>query len=189
LNKDIKNLSDKQKKLTHLRELEQSCKTKFKLFKVAELQNAYIELKKLQEEEVDRKVLAAGQQTELDDLKTSIKKLPEEEKAIKNGYEEADANLTRFNRYEELSNSIEKLRIDINELKDFILPEIDDSWKNIIQKIDISTRNNQDIKREIAFAKPYLEKYKTLESIIQNRQKQSEILDELKASLKPRKSC
>jgi hypothetical protein len=78
--------------------------------------------------------------------------------------------------------------IDINELKMFILPEVDDSWKNGIQRIDISNRNNQDIKREIAFAKPYLEKYKTLESVVKVRKEQSEILDELKSSLKKEKA-
>src|SRR5690606_31786185 len=50
------------------------------------------------------------------------------------------------------------------------------------------SRNNEGIKKEITFAKPYLEKYKTLEKIIQTRKEQSEILDELKSSLKKDKA-
>lgn len=189
LNKDIQNLSNKQKRLTSLRELEQSHKAKFQSFKEAELQNAYIELKQLQDKEAEGKTVVATLQIELDDLKTAIKNLPAEEKAIKQGYENADVNFNMFNRYEELAKSIEKLGEDINELKMFILPEVDNSWGNEIQRIDISNRNNQDIKKEIAFAKPYLEKYKTLESIVQIRKEQLEILDELKSSLKREKAA
>lgn len=188
LNKDIQNLSNKQKKLINLRELEQSHKAKFKSFKKAEFQNAYIELKKLQQREAEGKALIATQQTELDELKTAIENFPAEEKAVKQSYEEADANFNIFNRYEELANSIEKVGKNVNELKMFILPEVDDSWRNKTQRIDISNRNNEDIKKEIAFAKPYLGKYKTLKNIVQTRKEQSGILDELKSSLKKDKA-
>ncbi|WP_341837912.1 hypothetical protein WJU16_08595 [Chitinophaga pollutisoli] len=188
LNKDIQNLSNKQKRLISLRELEQSHKAKFKSFKEAELHNAYIELKQLQDREAEGKAAIATHQIELDELKTAIENLPAEEKVIKQGYEEADANFNMFNRYETLTTSIEKLGEDINELKMFILPEIAGSWNNEIQKIDILSRYNQDIKKEIAFAKPYLEKYRTLENIVRIRKEQLEILDELKSSLKKEKS-
>lgn len=184
LNKDIQNLSNKQKRLTNLRELEQSHKVKFKSFKEAELQNTYIELKQLEQRESEGKTLIETQETEFNELKTAVENLPAEEEIIKKSYEEADANFNMFNRYQDLSNSIEKLSEDINELKMFIRPEVDDSWANEIQRIDILSRNNEDIKKEITFAKPYLEKYKTLENIVQTRKKQSEILDELKSSLK-----
>jgi exonuclease SbcC len=188
LNKDIQNLFNKQKRLTSLRELEQSHKAKFQSFKKAELQNAYIELKQLQDKEVEGTAMIATLQIELNELKTAIENLPAEEKAVKQSYEEADANFNMFNRYEELANSIEKLGEDINELKMFILPGVDDSWRNEIQRIDISNRDNQDIKKEIAFAKPYLEKYGTLENIVRIRKEQSEILDKLKSSLKKDKA-
>lgn len=184
LNKDIQNLSNKQKRLTNLRELEQSHKVKFKSFKEAELQNTYIELKQLQQRESDGKMLIANQETEFDELKTAVGNFPVEEEAIKQSYEEADANFNMFNRYQDLSNSIEKLVEDIHELKMFIRPEVDDSWTNEIQRIDILSRNNEGIKKEINFAEPYLEKYKTLEKIIQTRKEQLGILDELKSSLK-----
>jgi exonuclease SbcC len=187
LDKDIQNLSNKQKRLTNLRELEQSHKTKFKSFKEAELQNAYIELKQLQDKEAESKAEIATHQIELDKLKTAIENLPIEEKAIKQAYEEADANFNMFSQYEELANNSEKLSEDINELKMFILPEVGDSWNGEIQRIDISKRDNEDIKKEIAFAKPYLEKYKTLKNIVQTRKEQFEILDESKSSLKKEK--
>lgn len=188
LNKDIRHLSDKQRRLTNLRELEQSHEAKFKSFKEAELQNTYIELKQLQEREAEGKTLITGQQTELDELKTVIEHLPEEEESMNKGYEEADANFNMFSRYEDLSNSIEKLSVNITELKMIILPEVDDSFSNELQRIDISNRNNQDIKNEIAFAKPYLERYKILENIVKARKEQSEILDEIKSSLKKEKA-
>lgn len=187
LNKDIHNLSNKQKKLTGLRELEQSYKEKFKSFKEAELQNTSIALKELQKRETERKALIETQQTELDKLKTVIENFPVEEEAINQGYEEADKNFSMFRNYEDLANSIKKTNEDINELKILILPEVDDSWENEIQRIDISKRDNEDIKEKIAYAKPYLEKYKTLEKIIQIRKEQSDILDELKSSLKKEK--
>ncbi|MDD7885257.1 hypothetical protein [Flavivirga sp. 57AJ16] len=184
LNKDIQNLSNKQKRLTNLRELEQSHKVKFKSFKEAELQNAYIELKQLEQRESEGKRLITIQETEFTELKTAIENLPAEEEIIKKSYEEADENFNMFNRYQDLSNSIEKLGKEVDELKMFIRPKVDDSWANEIQRIDILNRNNEGIKKEITFAKPYLEKYKTLEKIIQTRKEQLEILDELKSSLK-----
>ncbi|SEM26952.1 bacterial condensin subunit MukB [bacterium A37T11] len=188
LNKDIQNLSNKQKRLTSLRELEQSYKVKFRSFKEAELQNAYIELKQLEQRESEGKALIRNQETEFAELKTAIENLPAEEEIIKKSYEEADENFNMFNRYQDLSYSIEKLGEEINELKVLILPEVDESWKNGIQRLDISNRNNQDIKRVIALAKPYLEKYKTLENIVTIRKEQSEILGELKSSLKKEKT-
>jgi DNA repair exonuclease SbcCD ATPase subunit len=187
LNKDIQNLSNKQKRLTTLRELEQSHKVKLKSFKEAEVQNVYIELKQLEQRELEGNVLITNQETEFTELKTAIENLPAEEQIIKKSYEEADENFNMFNRYQDLSNSIGKLSEDINELKMFIRPEVDDSWANEIQRIDILSRNNEDIKKEITFAKPYLEKYKTLENIVQTRKEQSAILDELKATLKKEK--
>ncbi len=184
LNKDIQNLSNKQKRLTNLRELEQSHKLKFKYFKDAELQNVYIELKQLEQRESEGKTLIAVQETEFTELKRAVENLPAEEEILKKSYEEADENFSMFNLYQDLSNSIEKSDKEIDELKMFIRPEVDDSWANEIQRIDILSRNNEGIKKEIAFAKPYLEKYKTLEKIIQTRKEQSEILEELKSSLK-----
>jgi exonuclease SbcC len=189
LNKDIQNLSNKQERLTSLRELEQSYKAKFKSFKEAELQNAYIELKQLDAKEAEGKSTIAIQQIELDELKTAIENLPTEEKAVKQSYEEADANFNMFNRYEELAKNIDGLGEDINELKMLILPEVSDSWNNEIKRIDISNRNNQDIKKEIAYAKHYLQKYKTLKNIVQTRKEQLKILDELKSSLKKEKAA
>tara|TARA_R110002012_G_scaffold191319_2_gene359071 strand:- start:4917 stop:8072 length:3156 start_codon:yes stop_codon:yes gene_type:complete len=184
LNKEIQNLSDKQKRLTNLRELELSHKVRFKSFKEGELQNVYIELKQLQERESEGKVLIRTQETEFTEIKVAIENLPAEEDIIKKSYKKADENFNMFNRYQDLSNSIEKLGREVDELKMFICPEVDDSWKNEIQRIDILSRNNEDIKNEITFAQPYLEKYITLEKIIQTRKEQSEILDELKSSLK-----
>lgn len=184
LNKDIQNLSNKQKRLTNLRELEQSHKVKFKSFKEAELQNAYIELKQLEQRESEGKTMITNQEIEFTELKTAIENLPAAEEIIKKSYEKADENFNMFNRYQDLSNSIEKLSKDINELKMFKLPEINDSWENETQRIDILSRNNENIKEEITFAKPYLEKYKTIEKIVQTRKEQLEILDELRSSLK-----
>jgi len=184
LNRDIQNLSNKQKRLINLRELEQSQKVKFKSFKEAELQNTYIELNQLQQRESEGKTLIATQETEFNKLKLAVENLPAEEVTIKKCYDEADTNFNMFNRYQDLSTSIEKLDEDINELKMFIRPEVDNSWANEIQRIDISNRSNQDIKKEIAFAKSYLEKYKTLKNIVKTRKEQLEILDELKSSLK-----
>lgn len=188
LNKDIQNLSNKQKRLINLQELEQSHKVKFKSFKEAELQNAYIELKQLEQRESEGKRLIATQETEFTELKTAIENLPAEEEILKKSYEEADENFNMFNRYQDLSNSIEKLGKEVDEVKMFIRPELDDRWENEIQRIDILSRNNEGIKKEITFAKPYLEKYKTLEKIVQTRKEQSEILDELKSSLKKGKA-
>ena len=188
LNKDIQNLSNKQKRLSNLRKLEQSHKLQFKSFKEAELQNTYIELKQLKQRESDENKLITTLETEFTELKTAIGNLPEEEEIIEKSYEEVDKNFNMFNSYQDLSNSIEKLDKEVDELKMFIRPNLDDSWAKEIQRIDISSRNNQDINKEIAFAKPYLEKYKTLENIVQTRKDQKEILDELKLSLKKEKA-
>jgi hypothetical protein len=187
LNKDIQNLSNKQIRLINLRQLEESQKLKFKTFKGAELQNVYVELNQLRQRELEGRELVKALEVELNELTLAVENFPIEEDVIKKSYEEADANFIMYNRYEGLSISIEKLSEDIDELKMFIRPEIDENWAKEVQRVDISNRNNQDIKEEIVFAKPFLEKYKTLENILQNRKVQSEILDELKSALKKEK--
>nr|WP_319570089.1 hypothetical protein [uncultured Draconibacterium sp.] len=56
-----------------------------------------------------------------------------------------------------------------------------------MQKVDISIRDNQEIKREIAFAEPYLQKYRTPENLSKVRREQSEELDKIKTSLRREK--
>lgn len=187
LNKEIQSLSHKQKRLIGLRELEQSYKTKFKSYKTTEIQNVHIELNELLQQELDGKASITTLQNELDQLNIVAENLPKEEQQIKDSYEEADANFNKFNEYEALLNNVESLAADINELKMFVLPEVDASWENEIQRIDISSRNNQDIKREVAFAELYLEKYRTYENLIKTREEQLSKLDDLKASFKKEK--
>lgn len=187
LNRDIQTLSEKQKKLTRLRELEQIYNQSHSLYRKAELQNAHINLMSLKQNEKERKELLNKQQNQLKKLQTLIDKTPYVEEIIKINYEKADENYNSFNRFEELSNSIKKLNGYIKELKTLKINQIDSIWNNDLQRIDISNRSNEDIKREIIYAKPYLEKYKTLENIVEARKEQLETLDKLKSSLKEEK--
>lgn len=187
LDQNIKKMSNKQAELTQLQNLEQSYKEKLILLKITELQNAYYEVKQIEQKKVKAEKLIADKQAEIKDLNTTIKRFPEEEKVLNEKYEEADENYNNFNRYEELSKNTEKLKVNIRELETLILPEIDGVWKNEVQKIDISLRDNQDIKREIVFAEPYLKKYRTLGNLSKVRREQSEELDKIKTSLRQEK--
>lgn len=187
LNSDIQTLTEKQEKLLYLRTLEQSYTKKYKAYRGAELQNAYVDLFNFQQNETKYKSLLDHQRAELQRLEGIIQKIPRVETTIRERYEEVDNNYISFNHFEELSKSIEKLKEDINELRRFILPDVHTDWKNGIERIDMNTRNNEDVKREIAFAIPYLEKYVTLKNIVSARKKQGEVIDNLKFELKNEK--
>lgn len=187
LNQNIKKMAFKQAELTQLQNLEQSYKEKLKLLKSTELQNLHYDVRQIEQKKVKAEESIENKQAEIKDLIATIKRFPEEEKVLNEKYEEADENYNNFNRYEELSKNTEKLKENIRELETLILPIIDGIWKNEVQKIDISIRDNQDIKREIVFAEPYLKKYRTLGNLTKVRQEQSEELDKRKISLKQEK--
>lgn len=187
LNMDIQALTEKQKKLTALRDIEQLYRQTQKSYKQAELHNTFTDLNNLQISKTKGEGLLKQQQNELQKLEKIINRIPYTEGIITNSYKEADENFILLNKFEELTIHIKTLNENIYELEILTLPELDDSWKNEVQRVDVSNRTNEDIKGEITFAIPYLEKYYILENIIQSREKQSELLDDLKLSLKKEK--
>lgn len=184
LNNDIQTLTEKQKKLTSLRDLEQTYATKHKGFKEAQLCNAYIELQECRQNETKGKSILGGKTEQLKKLQSIIEKIPRVEKAIKQKFEQADENNSLYNDFEKLSSTIESLSENFTDLKMLILPAVDESWKYEVERIDTTIRTIEDIKKEISFAEPYLKKYRTYQKIVEARSQQSQALDELKASLK-----
>lgn len=184
LNEEIKTLSDKQKRLLHLRELEHSYSDFYKCFKQTELNCSYAELQTLKRRETGSSSLLIKQQKELEKLIKIIEKLPRAESYIKECHDLADKNLELFNEFEKNSSLIEELSAEITDLEMIVLPEIHEDWKNNVDRVDMTIRDSEDIKKTIAFAAPYIEKYKALDNIILARNEQTNILDELKSTIR-----
>jgi DNA repair exonuclease SbcCD ATPase subunit len=187
LNEEIKTLSEKQKKLLHLRELEHTYSNLYKYFKQAELNCSFAELQTLKRHETESNNLLIKQQKELEKLIKIIEKIPRVESRIKECHDLADKKLELFNEFEKNSRLIEDLSTEITDLKMIILPEIHEDWKDNVERVDMTLRNNEDIKKSIALATPYIEKYKTFDNITLARDKQTDILDELKSTIKAEK--
>lgn len=184
LNEEIKTLSDKQKRLLHLRELEYSYSNFYKCFKQAELNGSYAELQTLKRHESFNSNLLIKQQKELRKLIKIIEKLPRVESHIKNCHNQADKNLELFNEFEKKSRLIKELSAEISDLEMIVLPEIDEDWKNNIDRVDMTLRDSAEIKKLIAFAAPYIEKHKTFDNVLLARNKQANIMDELKSTIR-----
>lgn len=184
LNEEIKTLSDKQKKLLELRELEHSYLDFYKCFKQTELNCSYAELQTLKRRETRSSKLLIRQQKELQKLTKLIEKLPRVESYIKHCHDLADKNLESFNEFEKNSSLIKELSAEISDLEMMVLPEIDEDWKSNAERVDMTLRDSGNIKKLIAFAAPYVQKYRTFDNIILARNEQSDILDELKAAIK-----
>lgn len=188
LNEEIKTLSDKQKRLLYLRELEHSYSNFYKCFKQTELNCSYAELQTLKRRETRNSSLLIKQRKELEKLIKLIEKLPRVESYIKDCHDLADKNLELFNEFEKNSHLIEELSVEITDLEMIVLPEIHEDWKNNIDRIDMTVRDSADIRKLIAFAAPYIEKYSTFDNIMLARNEQTNILDELKSTIKAEKN-
>ncbi|MRX67573.1 bacterial condensin subunit MukB [Flavobacterium resistens] len=184
LNEEIKTLSDKQKKLLDLRELEHSYLDFYKCFKQTELNCSYAELQTLKRRETRNSKLLIKQQKELQKLIKLIDKLPRIESYIQDCHELADKNLESFNEFEKNSRLIKELSAEISDLEMIVLPEIDEDWKSNVERVDMTLRDSKNIRQSIDFAVPYIQKYRTFDNIILTRNQQSNILDELKAAIK-----
>lgn len=184
LNEEIKTLSDKQRRLLHLRELEHSYSNFYKCFKQTELNCSYAELQTLKRRESRSSNLLNKQQKELEKLIKLIEKLPRLESYIKDCHDLADKNLELFNEFEKKLSLTEELSAEITDLEMIVLPEIVEDWKKNVNRVDMTLRDSTEIKKLIAFAEPYIDKYKTLDAIILARNKQTNIIDELKSTIR-----
>lgn len=182
LNKVIETLNEKQKKLTDLRSLEQSYKESFKQFKKAELNNENIELNQLTKQEKSSANQLKNKNEEFESVQNTLKKLPDLQARIKASHEKVEESLLSFSRFEELSTKTKSLQADILMLQKLEYPSIDDDWKNQVSEIDISIRSVENIKKDVDYSRPYLENYPLFENLIVTREKQKQLLDNLRLS-------
>jgi MukB-like protein len=188
LNEVIKTLTDKQKKLLHLRESEQNYSNLYKSYKQTEVIDAFFKLQKLKQSETETRALLGNQQKQLEKLVKLIQKIPRVETNIRDNFNDADKYLDSFNQFETTLHLILGLSKEINDLQTIIVPEIHDDWKNHVDKIEMKEKNIEEIRKSINILKPYLVKYETLDNIIKARDRQSDVLEELKATAKNEKS-
>lgn len=184
LNKVIESLNEKQKMLFNLRGLEQSYKESFKHFKKAELNNENLELNQLIIQEKSFSNQLKHKNEEFESVQKALKKLPDLQARIKTSHEEVEKFLFSFNRFEELSAKAKSLQEDLQTLQTLELPSLDEDWKNQVSRIDISIRNIENIRKDISYVKPYLEKYPLFENLIATREEQKQLLDNLRLSAK-----
>lgn len=183
LNEYTKQLGNKQKNLNTLDLQYLTYVELLKEYRIAELSNCMIELDTQKKLEADRHQQLQKQSEALEKLEKIIDKIPHLESEIQSRYKTAEENHEQAHRYKQLTENIETLNGQLIELSMLVLPEIDMSWNVASEKVDISIRKAVDIKQEVSFAKPYLEKYSTLENLERTRKQQLAELDKLKGKL------
>lgn len=183
LDEHAKQLDNKQKRLDATDLKYQTYIKSLKEYKVAEISNCMLELDGQKKLEADGHQKLEQQDEDLKKLQKLIDKIPRLEIEIRNQYKTAEENHEQAYRYKQLKERIETLNDQIIELTMLVLPEIDESWKAVSEKVDITIRNADEIKKEITFAQPYLKRYSTLENIERKREQQLSELDKLKVQL------
>ena len=183
LNDAIQIWQKKQKCLNKLRQQDENSRSLLKEYKTAEISNCHLGLnaqKALETEGHQQLQLQSGNLKELQDI---ITKIPRLEAAIKARTEIAENNYGQIYRYKQLTELIDALTEEITELRMVVLPKLHDSWKVDAESVAITVRTVVDIKNDIQFAEPYLEKYETLANIELAREKQLSELDRIKSQL------
>lgn len=183
LHEYTKQLENKQKCLESLDILDQSYNELLKEYKVAEISNCKLELDFQKNLEVEGLKTLAQQNENLRKLEKLSEKIPHLEDEIQKRYNTAEKNHEQAYHYKQLKENIETLDAQIIEWTSFVLPEIDESWENVVEKVDISIRTVLEMKNEISFAQPYLKKYLTLEVIEKKRNEQLNELDKITVQL------
>ena len=188
LNTSIKSWTDKQQRLRRLIELRNNYLNLFKAFKIEELSESYHGLVQIAENEDAGKRELSIQQIQFSKLTNILNKLPRLEASVRTEYDEADRRKQLFVEYKILIDKIQDLTDQITELLMLVIPTIEEDWKEGVGKVDISIRNNSDIKNSISFAEPFLKKYKTLSNVLQSREAQMGLVEGLRFSLNADKS-
>lgn len=183
LDEHAKQLGNKQKRLDAIDLQYQTYIKLLKECKVAEISNCMLELDGQKKLKADGHQKLEQQDEDVKKLQKLIDKIPRLEIEIRNQHKTAEENHEQAYRYKQLKESIETLNDQIIELTMLVLPEIDESWKAVSEKVDITIRNADEIKNEITFAQPYLKRYSTLENIERKREQQFAELDKLKVQL------
>ena len=188
--KDYKRLDEYAKQLGHIQKILNDLDQQFqaylelqKEYKIAEISNCLLELNAQKKLEADRHQKLLQQQIDLEKFQKLIDKIPGLEDKIRSQHKTAEENYGQVHRYKQLKESIEKLDNEITELLVVLSPEIDNTWKSVSEKVDITVRKAADMRRDISFAEPYLKKYSTLQNIEQEREQQLAELDKLKVQL------
>lgn len=180
LDEYAKHLGNKQKYLDAIDLQYQAYIKLLKQYKVAEISNCMLELNAQKKLETDGHQKLEQQDEDLKKLRKLIDKIPRLEGKIRNQHKIAEENHEQAHRYKQLKENIETLNDQIIELTMLVLPEIDESWKSVSEKIDITIRNAAEIKKDINFAQPYLKKYSSFDNIEKKREQQLSELDKLK---------
>lgn len=187
LNDDIQILRNKQKWLDDLRHQDDTAQALFKEFKIGEASNCYLNHITQQRLEAEGKEHLLHQDDALRKLKELIAKIPAIEKIIKKQTEAAEENYNQIYRYKQLTEHFDKLKAELIELKMIMLPKIDKSWIDHVPKVDIAIRTVKDIKNDIKFVAPYLERYNTLVNIETARGNQLDELSKLTGQINAEK--
>jgi len=176
-------LENMQKCLETLDLQDQTYSELLKEYKVAEISNCKLDLDLQKNLEAEGLKTLNQQNENLKKLEKLCEKIPYLEDEIQKRYKTAEKNHEQAYRYKQLKAIIETLDTQITEWTGLVMPEIDESWGNVVEKVDISLRTLVEMKKEISFAQPYLKKYSTLEIIKQKRGEQLVELDKIKVQL------
>lgn len=180
LNDEISLWNSKQKRLKGLQQQDKYSSNLFKDYKTVEIGNCYRALQTGKLSEVEGSQQRQEQQLSFDKLKNTIAKIPLVENIIKRRHAEAERNYDQVYRYKQLTERIDELTDTISELRMIVLPIIDEEWKAVVEKIDMSTRDLNQIKKSISFSEPFIKKYKTIQNIEITRKLQLDELNKLR---------
>ncbi len=184
LSKDIQSLSLKFDKLSDLRKKETEVSANFKIYKQIELNGKYAEWQKHCGQESEKRKMLSNLESRLSGIQVEISGFPEKEMLLKRKVQECDDNIKLFDDFLTLISNIEQIQQDLNELNVMMLPDLDDSWKGDVDRVDVNLVSNEQIKTYIDYVKLFIEKYGTLAETEKRRDEQSIRLVELTSSLK-----
>jgi DNA repair exonuclease SbcCD ATPase subunit len=187
LSTDIESLKKKQTCLIELKLLNEQYAQVFKIYKTAEISQAYREKENIQTsiDKLDNDL--STKKEEYKKLKKTLAKLPKIKSFISAECERANSNYDNYSNYEQLRIEVRELGQNISDLESLSIPELHEADKLLEKSVSIANVSVQEITKEIKFAIPYIQKYKTVSNIEQEREEQNERLEELKSQLKAEK--
>lgn len=187
LSTDIESLKRKQTYLVELKLLDEQYAQAFKVYKTAEISQAYREKGNIQTSIDKLEKDLSTKEKEYKKLKKLLAKLPKIESFISAECERANSNYDNYSSYEKLSKEIGELVQNISDLESLSIPELNESDRLLEKSFSIANVSVQEITKEIKFAIPYIQKHKTVSNIEQAREEQNERFEELKSQLKAEK--
>jgi len=187
LNKLINSVEEKQRKLTVLRALKDTCLVREKVYKAEEIKHHQDRLFQLDKRHSTLSSSLEHNQKRYEKCRKYLERLPALEKYFDIRYNEAIEHSRSFERLLTLYNTSKQHTTDYHRIANLPLLTIDPSWNNRTDDLDVSLRTVEEFDEAVGKANLYLARYKTPEELGNTRREQKNLLEELTSTYKKEK--